>query len=145
MANGDQVQRRFYNYVSDHCESVKWINKERENEWLEKGLFELGLDPYISRAMILCGVRSRSAQLQSEIEPLLDSFLRELAGRSRKLHRNEFRVATRVVIERSANILTRAEAEALVKQAMQRNELRPRRSGLLLSRRWYRVAGRRYV
>jgi hypothetical protein len=141
VTDTEKVQRRLFDYVAEYCKQVRWVDKARETAWLEKGMFELGLDPYVSRSMVLCGVTSRSAWLQSEVERTLDVLLLECAGRSRTLHREAFRRCTGFVQRLGAGGLTRVDAEDLVKQSMARGGIRPRRSGLFLSRRWHRVAG----
>lgn len=125
----------------DQTQRCKWVNKQCESDWLQKATFDLDLDPFEARSLILGASSTRHVFVESEIERVLDDLVKAFAGRNGQLARKPFRQLAAVVQRLAHSALDAKSAEQLVKDAMTRQSLKPRGRGLFGSRGWFRAAG----
>lgn len=125
----------------DQTQRCKWVNKQRESEWLQKATFDLDLDPFEARSLILGASAERHVFVETEIDRLLDDLVMAFADRNEWLAHDAFRQLAAAVRRLARSTLDEKGAEQLVKDAMTRQNLKPRGRGLFGSRSWFRTAG----
>ena len=125
----------------DQTQRCKWVNKQCESDWLQKATFDLDLDPFEARSLILGASSARHVFVETEIERLLEDLVSAFADRDKRLARDAFRQLAAAVKRLARNTLDEKNAEQLVKDAMVRQSLKPRGRGLFGSKGWFRTAG----
>ncbi|TCT21463.1 hypothetical protein [Thiobaca trueperi] len=125
----------------DQTQRCKWVNKQRESEWLQKATFDLDLDPFEARSLILGASSARLVFVETEVERLLDDLVVSFADPRGRLTRDSFRQLAAAVQTMARGVVDKKVAEQAVKDAAARKGLKPQGSGLLRSKRWFRAAG----
>lgn len=125
----------------DQTQRCKWVNKQCESDWLQKATFDLDLDPFEARALILGASSSRHVFVETEIDRLLDDLVTAFADRKERLAREAFRPLAAAVRRLTRGTLDEKGAEQMVKDAMTRQNIKPRGRGLFGSKGWFRTAG----
>lgn len=141
MSETQHRSRRFHDFVMDQTQRCKWVNKKLESEWLQKATFDLDLDPFEARSLILGASASRLVFVETEVDRLLDDLVVSFADRRGRLPRDSFRQLSAAVQTMARGVLDAKSAEQAVKDAAVRKGLKPQGSGLLRSKRWFRGAG----
>ncbi|GAB6057026.1 hypothetical protein [Desulfonatronum parangueonense] len=141
MSDTEQRYRRFYDFVVEQAVRRKWVGKDNETQWLQMATFDLDLEPFSARALVLGAAAARDAFVETEVERVLDELVKQAAGRSRRLSKKDFTRISMLLQAFSRNALDQDHAEQLVKDAVLRNNLKPRGNGLFRSRRWFRTKG----
>ncbi|HEY9212488.1 MAG TPA: hypothetical protein VIQ29_17955, partial [Ancylobacter sp.] len=94
-----------------------------------------------ARGIVLYAAQQNGIRLEREVDgrmlPILDRF----GGKRKKVAKKKFREAASLYNELAGGVLTDEEARLYVKQVMEQNKFRPRRS-MLMSRRWYDKIGK---
>ncbi len=137
VKNTDSV-RRFADLVKLNGLNRRLIDRNEERRLLEEAVtkFDLTLDE--ARGVLRSVAEDNEYVFESEASRRMQQVLSRIAGRSGKISRKDFRRAADVLRDISDNAVSDVEARRQLKRIMVENGWRPRRSGLLRSRRWYR-------
>ena len=141
MSDKEDRNRRFYHFVIDQTRRQQWVSKTVESEWLQKETFDLDIEPYEARALILEAAASRNLFVETEIERALDKLIMLFSDRKGRIAKDPFRKLATVVKAMTDGALGDNHAEQLVKDAVTRKGIKPCGRGLLRSTRWFRAAG----
>lgn len=141
MPKQDTSSERFMGYVELAGLDRPFVSKAEERRLLEQGISQFGLDPAEARGIVLYAAQQNGIRLEREVDgrmlPILDRF----GGKRKKVAKKKFREAASLYNELAGGVLTDEEARLYVKQVMEQNKFRPRRS-MLMSRRWYDKIGK---
>ncbi len=141
MSDTEKRYRRFYDFVLEQVLRKKWVSKENEAQWLQMATFDLDIEPFATRALVLGAAATRDVFVESEMERLLDDLVKNTANRSKRLNKADFVNLAGMLQVLSRGALNKDHAEQLVKEAVLRNNITPRGNGLFRSRRWFRSMG----
>ena len=141
MSDIQHRNRRFHDFVMDQMQRRKWVNKTLESEWLQKATFDLDIDPFEARSLILGASAARQIFIETEVDRLLDELVVSFADRRGRIASHAFRQLASTVRTMARGALDQVGAEQLVKDAVARKALKPRGRGLVGSKRWFRAAG----
>ncbi|MDQ5911445.1 MAG: hypothetical protein QG599_3542 [Pseudomonadota bacterium] len=142
MSDKEDRNRRFYDFVMDQTRRQSWVSKKFESEWLQKATFNLGIEPFQARAVILGATASCNGFVETEIERVIDEFVSLFSNHKGRIAKGPFRQLTAVVKGIGRGALDERSAEQIVKEAMIRRGVKPDGRGLLRSKRWFHNAGR---
>lgn len=119
----------------------KWVNKTLESDWLQKATFDLDIDSFEARSLILGASTAQRIFIETEVDRVLDELVVAFADRRGRLASHTFRQLAAAVKTMARGALDQINAERLVKDAVVRKDLKPRGKGISGSKRWFRVAG----
>lgn len=122
-----------------------WVNKATESEWLQRATFDLEIEPYEASSFILGATSTAKVYAETEVERVMDDLVTSFANRRGRLSHSAFQQLSAAVRHMSRGNLDQKAAEQLVKDAVARQDLKPRGRGPLASRRWFRQAGNNAV
>lgn len=134
----DDQARRYADLVKLHGLQTKLIDRAQERHLLEEGVtrFNLGLDD--ARGILRAIAEDNGYTFESETGKRIQQVLARHAGRRGMVSRREFVNLTQVLRDFSDNTISEPEARRQLKRIMLDNGWRPRRAGLLRTRRWFR-------
>ncbi len=143
MAVGEVVRsednaRRFADLVKLNGLGSRFIDRTQERRLLEEGVTRFGLTLDEARGALRGVAEDNGYVFESEAGRRIQQVLSRHAGKSGMISRRQFRRTTEVLRDFSDNAVGEAEARRQLKRIMIENGWRPRRAGLLRSRRWYR-------
>ena len=116
-----------------------YISKAQERHLLEQGMAQFELDLNEARGVLLDVSHTLDIQLERDIDRRVLQILERDGGQSKRISRLEFAAAAELYKTLAGGALSDEEARLLVKRLMEGNQFRPKRGGLTLSRRWYRM------
>lgn len=122
-----------------------WVSKATESEWLQRATFDLEIEPYEASSFILGATSTAKVYAETEVERIIDDLVTSFASRRGRLSHSAFHQLSAAVRHMSRGNLDQKAAEQLVKDAVTRQDLKPRGRGLLASKRWFRQAGNKAV
>lgn len=130
--------RRYADLVKLSGLGNRFIDRAQERRLLEDGVtkFDLTLDE--SRGVLRSVAEDNNYVFESEAGRRIEQVLGRHAGKSGAISRRQFRRTAEVLRDFSDNAIGEAEARRQLKRIMIENGWRPRRAGLLRTRRWYR-------
>lgn len=131
------VREQYADLVKLQMSGSRFLSDERERALLEDGLTRYGLSLDQARGMVRGTAEERGTTLQRDVDEAAAYMLRDAAEDSGRVRRRDFERVVGFYTLRSEGTLPVAEIARRVKALMEQNKLRPRRAGLLLSRRWY--------
>ena len=117
------------------------VCKDMEREWLQRATFDLEIEPFEARSFILGATASTAVFVESEIDRLLDELVVSFSDSKGRLARAPFRQLAAAVKHIARGVLAEDQSEQLVKNAVERQNLKPRGRGLIRSKAWFRRAG----
>ncbi|WP_029006890.1 hypothetical protein [Azospirillum halopraeferens] len=136
MAVPDEVRKRFAEYVKVQALDSRFISRDTERKILEDGVmrFEIGLD---DGRQIMLGVAQEcgyvfETEAEKRIRDILDGYAED--GR---IDKREFTESVAFLRKFCANGLSEDEARKRVKKIMLANGWKPKRRGLLGTKRWF--------
>ena len=134
----DASIRRYGDLVKLSGLDGRFINRGQERRLLEDGVtkFDLTLDEF--RGVLRSVAEDNHYIFESEAGRRIQQVLGRHAGKNGRVSRRQFRRTTEVLRDFSDNTINEVEARRQLKRIMIENGWRPRRAGLLRSRRWYR-------
>ncbi|PZQ83718.1 MAG: hypothetical protein DI549_07630 [Ancylobacter novellus] len=141
MPKQDTAGDRFMGYVELAGMDRPFVSKAEERRLLEQGISQFGLDPYEARGILLYVAQQQSIRLEREVDSRMLPILDRYGGKRKKINKKKFQEAAALYNELSGGVLTQDEARRYVKQVMEQNKFRPKRSWML-SRGWYDKVGR---
>jgi len=137
----EQRCRRFYDFVTEQTNREPWVSKEVEARWLQQATFNLDIEPYLARSLVLGATAARDGIVASEVERLLDDLVLKSAGSRQRINKADFLHLASLLRTLAQGGLDDDNAEQMVKEAVLRNDIKPRGRGLFRSKRWFRNAG----
>lgn len=141
MPKQDTAGDRFMGYVELAGMDRPFVSKAEERRLLEQGISQFGLDPYEARGILLYVAQQQSIRLEREVDSRMLPILDRYGGKRKKIDKKKFKEAAALYNELSGGVLTEDEAKRYVKQVMEQNKFRPKRSWML-SRGWYDKVGK---
>ncbi|QJP13444.1 hypothetical protein G3545_07100 [Starkeya sp. ORNL1] len=141
MPKQDTSSERFMGYVELAALDRPFVSKAEERRLLEQGISQFGLDPTEARGIVLYAAQQNGIRLEREVDGRMVPILDRFGGKRKKLGKKKFREAAALYNELAGGVLSEEEARLYVKQVMEQNKFRPKRS-MLMSRRWYDKIGK---
>jgi hypothetical protein len=142
MASDEMVRggenRRFADLVKLNGVGSRYIDRERERRLLEEAVTRLGLSLEEARGVLRSVGEDSGYVFESEARRRIEQMLNRQAGRRGLISRTQFRSTAQLFRDFSDNTIGEPEARRQLKRIMIENGWRPRRAGLLRTRRWYR-------
>ena len=134
----DGATRRYADLVKLSGLGTRFIDRAQERRLLEDGVtkFDLTLDE--SRGVLRSVAEDNNYVFESEAGKRIQQVMSRHAGKAGTISRRQFRQAVAVLRDFSENTISEADARRQLKRIMIENDWRPRRAGLLRSRRWYK-------
>ena len=145
MSEKDNRNRGFYDFVINQAQRCPWVSKSTESEWLQRATFDLQIEPYEASSFILGATSTAKVYAETEVERIADDLVTSFASRRGCLSHGAFHQLTTAIRHMSRGNLDQNAAEQLVKDAIARQDLKPRGRGPLASKRWFRQAGNNAV
>jgi hypothetical protein len=132
---------RFEELARLHMQNRRFLDAEAELRLLEEGVARHGLT--LNEALgVLRGVAGDAGVAsQAELDRSAVALLRTVADRQNRVSRRDFDRVASFYRQAARSGISPEDARERVKELMEENDLRPRRAGLLRSRRWYRMIG----
>lgn len=118
-----------------------FLSKAEERRLLEQGISQFGLDPYEARGIVLYVAQQKAIRLEREVDSRILPILSRYGGKGKKINKKKFREATALYNELAGGVLSEEEARLYVKQVMEQNQFRPKRT-MVMSRGWYDKIGK---
>ena len=130
--------RRFADLVKLQGVGSRFLDREQERRLLEEGVTKFGLTLDEARGVLRAVADDNGYVFESEAGRRVEQVMSRHAGKRGLISRRQFRATAQVLRDFSDNAITEPEARRRIKQLMIDNGWRPRRAGLLRTRRWYR-------
>jgi len=130
--------RRFGDLVKLNGLGSRFIDRARERHLLEEGVTRFGLTLDEARGVLRSVAEDNSYVFESESGKRNQQLMTRHAGKHGLISKGQFRRTTQILRDFSENTINEAEARRQLKRIMIDNGWRPRRAGLLRSRRWFR-------
>ena len=141
MPGQDNSSDRFMGYVELAGMDRPFVSKAEERRLLEQGISQFGLDPNEARGILLYAAQQNAIRMEREVDGRMVPILDRFGGKRKKVAKGKFKEAASLYNELAGGVLTDEESRLYVKQVMEQNKFRPRRS-MLMSRRWYDKIGK---
>jgi len=142
MAAEDTVRggdsRRFADLVKLNGIGRPFIDRTQERHLLEEGVTRFNLTLDEARGTLRSIAEENGYVFESEAGRRIQQVLARHAGKRGLVSRRQFRATAAVLRDFSDNAIGDLEARRQLKRIMIENGWRPRRAGLLRTRRWYR-------
>jgi hypothetical protein len=134
----DGTIRRYGDLVKLSGLGTRYIDRAQERRLLEDGVtkFDLTLDE--SRGVLRSVAEDNHYIFESEAGRRIQQVLSRHAGKRGSISRRKFRQTAAVLRDFCDNAIGEVEARRQLKRIMIENGWRPRRAGLLRTRRWFR-------
>ena len=134
----DDQARRYADLVKLNGLQTKLIDRPQEQRLLEEGITRFNLTLDEARGILRSIAEDNDYTFESETGKRIKQVLARSAGRRGLISRSQFQNTTQILRDFSDNTITEAEARRQLKRIMLDNGWRPRRAGLLRTRRWFR-------
>ena len=134
----DDQARRYADLVKLHGLQTKQIDRPQERRLLEEGITRFNLTLDEARGILRSIAEDNEYTFESEIAKRIRQVLARSAGRRGLISRSQFMHASQILRDFSDNTISEIEARRQLKRIMLDNGWRPRRAGLLRTRRWFR-------
>lgn len=133
----DDARQRFADLVKLNGLSSKFLDRETERRILEEGVtrYDLSLDD--ARGLLRTVAQDEGLVFESETGTRIRQVLDRHAGKKGKISKDQFLQASAILRDFSDNAIGEEEAKRKIKRIMIDNGWKPRRAGLLQTRRWY--------
>ncbi|MEP9378622.1 hypothetical protein ABLE91_18040 [Aquabacter sp. CN5-332] len=141
MAGNGTSGERFMGYVELAGLDRPFISKAEERRLLERGISQFALDPHEARGLVLYVAQMKDIRLERDVDRRMLPILDRYGGKSKKISKAQFREAAALYNGLAGGVLSDQEARIRVKQVMDQNKFRPKRS-MMLSRGWYDKIGK---
>jgi hypothetical protein len=130
-----------FDYMRLRAAESRYLSKEDEWKIIDNAIFQLGLRPVDAKSYLVGAAICDGFSTESLVKRTLLDIARGLRGRSDSIPKRKFEFMVESAMGLAHNEIAREEAEDLVKAACELASLKARRSGILRSRRWYRLSG----
>ena len=139
MVRTDDTARRYADLVKLNGLGCRFIDRTQERHLLEEGVTKFNLTLDEARGVLRSVAEDNGYVFESEAGRRIQQVLSRHAGKNGMISRRQFRRTADVLRDFSDNAIGEAEARRQIKRIMIENGWRPRRAGLLRTRRWYRL------
>jgi hypothetical protein len=136
VRSGDS--RRFGDLVKLNGLGRRLIDRTQERHLLEEGVTRFGLTLDEARGVLRSVAEDNNYVFESEAGRRIQQLMSRHAGKNGLISRRQFRRTVELLRDFSDNTINEAEARRQLKRIMIDNGWRPRRAGLLRTRRWYK-------
>lgn len=133
-----EARGRFRGFVHMVMKDQRFLSRPEERRLMEEGVARFGLEADEARGIILAVADDNDFVLERELDRRIATVLERDAGKSRSIDRKRFDEAARLYVAKSNGAVSEAQARRNVKRVMEKEDLKPARSGLFASRRWFR-------
>ncbi len=130
--------RRFADLVKLNGLGRRFIDRAQERHLLEEGVTRFGLTLDEARGVLRSVAEDNGYVFESESGRRIQQLLGRHAGKKGLVSKGQFRRTAEVLRDFSDNTINEAESRRQLKRIMMDNGWRPRRAGLLRTRRWYK-------
>lgn len=137
MSRGGDT-KRFGDLVKLNGIGRKFIDRMQERHLLEEGVTRFGLTLDEARGVLRSVAEENGYTFETETGRRIQQVLGRHAGKRGLISRRQFRATAQVLRDFSDNSIGEPEARRQIKLIMIENGWRPRRAGLLRTRRWFR-------
>jgi len=134
---GPDMAARFADLVEVRVRNRDFLSLADETSLLEEGVKTYGLPLAQARGIILDVAESNDTALAREIEKGVEQWVKTAAGRGKRLGRKQFNEMVTAYENGAHHELSADECKKRVKSLMERNDVAPKRAGLMMSKRWY--------
>ncbi len=134
----DDQARRYADLVKLNGLQTKLIDRPQERRLLEEGITRFNLTLDEARGILRSIAEDNDYTFESETGKRIKQVMARSAGRRGLISRAQFMNTSQILRDFSDNTITEAEARRQLKRIMLDNGWRPRRAGLLRTRRWFR-------
>ncbi len=131
------VKEQYADLVKLQMSGSRFLTDERERGLLEDGLTRYGLSLDQARGMVRGAAEERGSTLQRDVDEAAVFMLRDAGEMKGLVRKRDFERVVGFYTLRSEGTMPAAEIALRVKTLMEQNKLKPRRAGLLMTRRWY--------
>lgn len=133
----DDARQRFADLVKLNGLSSKFLDRDTERRILEEGVtrYDLSLDD--ARGLLRTVAQDEGLVFESETGTRIRQVLDRHAGKKGKISKDQFLQASAILRDFSDNAIGEEEAKRKIKRIMIDNGWKPRRAGLLQTRRWF--------
>jgi polyhydroxyalkanoate synthesis regulator phasin len=135
-SNGDGAYR-FAELTELRFRNLAFVTRKIETELLEDGVRHFGLSAAQARGIVSDLAEQYDVKLAREIERGVEEWVKAASGRGKRLSRKRFREVADAYTASADGEVTSEEARKRIKALMQKNDVQPKRAGILRSRRWY--------
>lgn len=134
----DDQARRYADLVKLNGLQTKLIDRPQERRLLEEGITRFNLTLDEARGILRAIAEDNDYTFESETGKRIKQVLARSAGRRGLISRTQFMNTSQILRDFSENTITEADARRQLKRIMLDNGWKPRRAGLLRSRKWFR-------
>lgn len=142
MSDSSEARQRFRGFVHMAAMERGFLSRAEEKRLMEAAVERFGLEADEARGILLSVVDQHEFVLERELDRHIATLLERDGGKSKRINRKRFNETSRLYVRMSRGAVSEAEARRNVKRVMERRDLRPARSGLFASRRWFRRVDR---
>ena len=115
----------------------EFLAADDEIALLEEGMRTYGLTLAQARGVLAKAADDQDVALARELEKGVEQWVKTAGGRGKRLGRKQFDQMVATYENGAHGEMSRDEVKKRVKALMERNDVEPKRAGLLRSRRWY--------
>lgn len=137
-SNKGEARGRFRGFVHINMREQRFLSRTEERRLMEEGVARFGLEAEEARGILLAVADEHEFVLERDLDRQIATVVERDAGKSRRLDRKRFDEAARLYVAKSNGAVSEAQARRNVKRVMEQREIKPARSGLFASRRWFR-------
>ena len=130
-----------FDYMRLKAAESRYLSRDEEWKIIDNAIFKLGLRPADAKSYLVGAAVCDGFSTESLVMRALCDMARGLRKRSDSIGKDKFAFMVEAALSLANDEISKDKAEDLVKAACDLAALKARRTGLLLSRRWYRQAG----
>jgi hypothetical protein len=128
---------RFAELVELRLTNREFLSAGDEVTLLEEGVRTYGLPLAQARGVVGKVADDNGVALARELEKGVEQWVKTAGGRGKRLGRRQFDQMVATYENGAHGELSKDEIKKRVKSLMERNDVEPKRAGLLRTRRWY--------
>ena len=137
QASGGDAGARFAEVVELRVMNKEFLAADEEIALLEIGVRTYGLPLVEARGIVGKVADDNDVALARELEKGVEQWVKTAGGRNKRLARRQFDEMVATYETGAHGEMSKDEIKKRVKTLMERNDVEPKRAGLLRSRRWY--------
>ena len=137
QASDSEASDRFAELVELRMMNREFLSAEDEIGLLEEGMRTCGLPLAQARGIVGKVADDNDVALARELEKGVEQWVKTAGGRSKRLGRRQFEQMVATYENGAHGEMSKDEIKKRVKSLMERNDVEPKRAGLLRTRRWY--------
>lgn len=139
--DAEAAAERYAELVELRTLEKDFLSAEAELALLEDGMRLYGLPLAQARGIVAKVADANDVALARELEKGVEQWVRTAAGRNKRLGRRQFDQMVATYETGAHGEMSKDEIKKRLKALMERNDVEPKRAGLLRTRRWYNRIG----